>query len=198
MYMIALHLGKLKETITEEFYNKIRTALLRSPADIEKVFKDEERIKKFAYDNFKVEDAFFLGRGLDHYVAMEGSLKMKEISYIHSEAYPAGELKHGTIALVEEGTIIIALCTQQDVYEKMISNIQEVKARGAYILAIAQEGNKAIEKEADEVFYVQKTEDDLAAVSTVVYLQILAYYLAVARGCDVDKPRNLAKSVTVE
>lgn len=198
MYMIGLHLGLLKETITKDFYNNIRTALLRSPEDIEFVLKQEEKIKEFAYNNFKVEDMFFLGRGLDNYVAMEGSLKMKEISYIHSEAYPAGELKHGTIALVEEGTIIIALCTQEEVFEKMMSNIKEVKARGAYILAFAQEKNKAIEKEADQVFYIRDTEDDLASIGTVVYLQLLAYYLSVARGCDVDKPRNLAKSVTVE
>ncbi|MBF7095511.1 glutamine--fructose-6-phosphate transaminase (isomerizing) [Alkalibacter mobilis] len=198
VYMIALHLGLLKETITKDYADKIREALLRAPEDIEYVLKQEEKIKEFAYKNFKVEDVFFLGRGLDNYVAMEGSLKMKEISYIHSEAYPAGELKHGTIALVVDGTIIIALCTQEELFEKMMSNIKEVKARGAYILAFAQEKNKAIEKEADEVFYIKDTEDDIASIATVVYLQILAYYLSVARGCDVDKPRNLAKSVTVE
>ncbi|NTW73201.1 MAG: glutamine--fructose-6-phosphate transaminase (isomerizing), partial [Eubacteriaceae bacterium] len=198
MYMIALHLGLLKGTIDKEYFGKIRKAILDAPAAIEKVFKSEEQIKTFAYNNFKVEDMFFLGRGLDNYVGMEGSLKMKEISYIHSEAYPAGELKHGTIALIVEGTIVIALCTQEDLLEKMMSNIKEVKARGAYILAVAQEKNKAIEREADEVFYIENTEDDVASIATVVYLQLLAYYLSVARGCDVDKPRNLAKSVTVE
>lgn len=198
MYMIALHLGLLKGTITKEFANQIRKGLLQAPEDVAKVIAQEEHIKEFAYRNFKVEDMFFLGRGLDNYVAMEGSLKMKEISYIHSEAYPAGELKHGTIALVVDGTIIIALCTQEELFEKMLSNIKEVKARGAYILAIAQEKNTSIEKEADEVFYIPNTEDDVASISAVVFLQILAYYLSVARGCDVDKPRNLAKSVTVE
>ncbi|QSX08161.1 glutamine--fructose-6-phosphate transaminase (isomerizing) [Alkalibacter rhizosphaerae] len=198
MYMIAIHLGLLKETITKEYADRIRLALLKAPEEIEYVIKQEERIKEFAYKHFKVEDMFFLGRGLDNYVAMEGSLKMKEISYIHSEAYPAGELKHGTIALVVDDTVIIALCTQEELFEKMLSNIKEVKARGAYIMAIAQEKNKSIEREADEVFYIKDTEDDVASIATVVYLQILAYYLSVARGCDVDKPRNLAKSVTVE
>jgi glucosamine--fructose-6-phosphate aminotransferase (isomerizing) len=198
MYMLALHLGLLKGTITKDYADRIRKALLHAPEEIEFVIKQEERIKEFAYKHFKVEDMFFLGRGLDNYVAMEGSLKMKEISYIHSEAYPAGELKHGTIALVVEGTIIIALCTQEELFEKMLSNIKEVKARGAYVMAIAQMKNKSIEKEADEVFYIKDTEDDVASIATVVYLQILAYYLSVARGCDVDKPRNLAKSVTVE
>lgn len=198
MYMIALHLGLLKETITKAYADRVREALLNTPDEVEHVLKQEPKIKEFAYNNFKVEDVFFLGRGVDNYAAMEGSLKMKEISYIHSEAYPAGELKHGTIALVEEGTIIVALCTQEELLEKMLSNIQEVKARGAYILAIAQEKNKSIEKEADEVFYIKDTVDDIAAIATVVYMQILAYYLSIARGCDVDKPRNLAKSVTVE
>ncbi len=198
MYMIALHLGLLKGTIDEEFFARIRTALKASSDMVQKVIDQEEVIKEFAYRNFNVRDVFFLGRGLDYYVGLEGSLKMKEISYIHSEAYPAGELKHGPIALIEEGTIVIALCTQGELTEKMMSNIREVKARGAYILSIAKEGNTSVIKESDEIFYIPDVEDDVTAVTTVVYLQLLAYYLSVARGCDVDKPRNLAKSVTVE
>ncbi|MFZ7121529.1 MAG: glutamine--fructose-6-phosphate transaminase (isomerizing) [Eubacteriaceae bacterium] len=198
MYMIALHLGMLKGKIDEDFFNRIRNSLKEVSDMVQKVIEKEEVTKEFAYANFKIQDVFFLGRGLDYYAALEGSLKMKEISYIHSEAYPAGELKHGPIALIEEGTIVIALCTQEELCEKMMSNIKEVKARGAYILAIAQEGNISVSKEADEVFFIPEVEDDIAPISTVIYLQLLAYYLSVARGCDVDKPRNLAKSVTVE
>ncbi|WP_303861194.1 glutamine--fructose-6-phosphate transaminase (isomerizing) [Alkalibaculum bacchi] len=198
MYMIALHLGMLKGTINEEELTKIQESLKASPEMVEEVIKKESAIKEFAYDKFNVNDVFFLGRGLDYYASLEGSLKMKEISYIHSEAYPAGELKHGPIALIEEGTVVIALCTQTELLEKMMSNIKEVKARGAYVVALAKESDKAIEKEADKVFYIPDTKDDIAPIPTVVILQILAYYLSVARGCDVDKPRNLAKSVTVE
>ncbi|RBP70187.1 glutamine--fructose-6-phosphate transaminase [Alkalibaculum bacchi] len=198
MYMIALHLGMLKGTVNEEELTKIQESLKASPEMVEKVIKKESAIKEFAYDKFNVRDVFFLGRGSDYYASLEGSLKMKEISYIHSEAYPAGELKHGPIALIEEGTVVIALCTQTELLEKMMSNIKEVKARGAYVVALAKESDKAIEKEADKVFYIPDTQDDIAPIPTVVILQILAYYLSVARGCDVDKPRNLAKSVTVE
>ncbi|MPW26808.1 glutamine--fructose-6-phosphate transaminase (isomerizing) [Alkalibaculum sp. M08DMB] len=198
MYMIALHLGLLKGNIDKEFFSKIRDSLMSSINTVQQVIDKEGMIKEFAYRNFNVRDVFFLGRGLDYYVGLEGSLKMKEISYIHSEAYPAGELKHGPIALIEEGTIVIALCTQEGLTEKMMSNIREVKARGAYILSIAKEGNKSVAKESDEIFYIPDVEDDIAAIPTVIYLQLLAYYLSVARGCDVDKPRNLAKSVTVE
>lgn len=198
VYMIALHLGMLKGTIDEDEFMKIQKALKASPEMVEEVIKKERAIKEFAYEKFNVRDVFFLGRGIDYYASLEGSLKMKEISYIHSEAYPAGELKHGPIALIEEGTVVIALCTQTRLLEKMMSNIKEVKARGAYVVALAKESDKAIEKEADKVFYIPDIEDDIAPIPTVVILQILAYYLSVARGCDVDKPRNLAKSVTVE
>ena len=198
VYMIALHLGMLKGTIDEDEFMKIQKALKASPEMVEEVIKKERAIKEFAYEKFNVRDVFFLGRGIDYYASLEGSLKMKEISYIHSEAYPAGELKHGPIALIEEGTVVIALCTQTKLLEKMMSNIKEVKARGAYVVALAKESDKGIEKEADKVFYIPDTEDDIAPIPTVVILQILAYYLSVARGCDVDKPRNLAKSVTVE
>ncbi len=144
------------------------------------------------------ESVFYIGRGIDDYVGREGSLKLKEISYIHSEAIAAGELKHGTIALIEEGTLVIAVATQEHLYEKMLSNIKEVKARGAYVIAIAKENQKEIEKTANKVLYIPETMDELAPILSVIPLQLLAYYIAVARGCDVDKPKNLAKSVTVE
>lgn len=198
MYLIGLLFGKLMGTMKDEEFERIANSLLNADKAIENVLKNEEEIKKVAYEHFKVHDVFFLGRGLDYFLSLEGSLKMKEISYIHSEAYQAGELKHGPIALVEEGTLIIAICTQSKVFEKMLSNMKEVKARGAYIVAFAQEKNKTAQKEADKVIYIDDIEDDLAPIPTVVYLQTLAYYLAVARNCDVDKPRNLAKSVTVE
>lgn len=198
MYMIALHLGMLKGTISEEELTKIQKSLKASPEMVEEVIKTEKSIKEFAYDKFNIRDVFFLGRGLDYYASLEGSLKMKEISYIHSEAYPAGELKHGPIALIEEGTVVIALCTQTELLEKMMSNIKEVKARGAFVVALAKASDTIVEKEADKVFYIPDGEDDINPISTVAILQILAYYLSVARGCDVDKPRNLAKSVTVE
>ncbi len=198
MYLVSLLFGKLNGKVDDETFDKITASIMKADTAIESVLEIQEQIKEVAYEHFKVHDVFFLGRGLDYYLSLEGSLKMKEISYIHSEAYQAGELKHGPIALVEEGTLIIALCTQSDVFDKMLSNIKEVKARGAYIVAFANKGNKDIEKEADKVFYIDEIEDDVAPIPTVVYLQLLAYYLAVARNCDVDKPRNLAKSVTVE
>ena len=139
-----------------------------------------------------------IGRGVDYAASMEGSLKMKEISYIHSEAYAAGELKHGTISLIEPGTLVIAVATQDALYEKLLSNAKEVKARGAYVLAIVKEGCTSIEAVADKVIYIPTTDDLLAAALTVVPMQLIAYYIAIERGCDVDKPRNLAKSVTVE
>ena len=145
-----------------------------------------------------VEDVFFIGRGIDYSIAMEGSLKLKEISYIHSEAYAAGELKHGTISLIEDGTLVVALATQDQLFEKMLSNIKEVKARGAYVIGVAQEGNTAIEKEADYVIYVPKTKGCFAGALEVIPLQVFAYFISLHKGLDVDKPRNLAKSVTVE
>ena len=139
-----------------------------------------------------------MGRGLDYALALEGSLKLKEISYIHSEAYPAGELKHGTIALIEDGSLVVALATQEELFEKMLSNIKEVKARGAVVMALAMEGNTEIEKAADLVIYIPRMLPVVAPILSVVPLQLFAYYVAVEKGCDVDKPRNLAKSVTVE
>ncbi|WP_406677065.1 glutamine--fructose-6-phosphate transaminase (isomerizing) [Moorella sp. ACPs] len=168
------------------------------PDYVAEVLKAEARVQELAARVASQEHVFFIGRGMDYAVSLEGALKLKEISYIHAEAYAAGELKHGTIALIEEGTPVIALATQAELLEKMISNIKEVKARGAWVLALTQEGNTAIEKEVDQVLYLPAVPSLLAPIVTVVPLQLLAYYAAVARGCDVDKPRNLAKSVTVE
>lgn len=144
------------------------------------------------------KDMFFLGRGLDYAVAMEGALKVKEISYIHSEAYAGGELKHGTMALIEEGTVVIALAAQNDLYDKMVSNIKEVTTRGAKVLGFTANGKTGLEKVVDSTVYIPEISDILSPVLVVIYLQLLAYYIAVDKGCDVDKPRNLAKSVTVE
>ena len=141
---------------------------------------------------------FFLGRGVDYAVALEGALKLKEISYIHAEAYAAGELKHGPIALIEDGTVVIALGTQEELFDKMVSNVQEVVSRGAKVYAVAQMGHEEVKKTADSVVYVPKVMDLLAPIVAVIPLQLFSYYMAIAKGCDVDKPRNLAKSVTVE
>lgn len=198
MYMISLHIALELGKISVEFFKEMRDALKQTPKMVEDMLEHKHDIQKFADHNFNVESVFFLGRGLDYYAAMEGSLKLKEISYIHSEAYAAGELKHGTIALIEEGTLVIALATQQELYEKLLSNMKEVKSRGAHVVAIAQEGHEGVEKVADEVFYIPKINDHVTPVTTMPILQLIAYYIAVARGADVDKPRNLAKSVTVE
>lgn len=196
--MLALHFGKLNGTITAEKFAAVAEGLKQTSELIESALADADRLKDFAYDHFKVHDMYFIGRGLDYYTCLEGSLKAKEISYIHSDAYTAGELKHGPIALIDEGTVVVAVCTQENVFEKMLSNIKEVKARGAQVMAIAQEGHDELIPEVDQVFMIPKVEDDITPISGIVYLQILAYYLSVARGCDVDKPKNLAKSVTVE
>jgi glucosamine--fructose-6-phosphate aminotransferase (isomerizing) len=198
MYLIALHIALELDKITLDFFREIRDALKETPNMVEEILKNKHDIQRFADHNFNAKNVFFIGRGLDYYTALEGSLKLKEISYVHSEAYAAGELKHGTIALIEEGSLVVALATQKDLYEKMISNIKEVKARGAYVLAIAQEDQREVEKVADEVFYIPKINDHITSIPIIPILQLIAYYIAVARGCDVDKPRNLAKSVTVE
>ena len=169
------------------------------PEKVEKAIEQENYIKEeVAKELTEANSAFYLGRGLDYNLAMEGALKIKEISYIHAEAFAAGELKHGTIALIEKGTPVIAIATQEELFEKMVSNMAEVRARGAYVIAIAQEKNKEVEKSADKVIYIPNVEDILSSILTVLPLQLLSYYVAVQRGCDVDKPRNLAKSVTVE
>ncbi|WP_286946887.1 glutamine--fructose-6-phosphate transaminase (isomerizing) [Acetobacterium sp. UBA5834] len=198
MMLLASFLGNLNGKMNKEDAARICHGLMMTPELIEKALESQDMIKAFADKNYQISDLFYMGRGVDLYTSMEGSLKLKEISYIHSEAYAAGELKHGPIALIEEGTIVVAVCTQENVFEKMLSNIKEVKARGAHVLAIVQAGHEDIASEVDEVWVIPEMDDDITAIPTIVYLQLLAYYLAVARGCDVDKPKNLAKSVTVE
>jgi len=198
LYIIALYMAKLKGTLKDEEIAAIKGEMRTLPELVEETLKHKSTIQKFATQNSNARDVFYLGRGMDYAVALEGSLKLKEISYIHSEAYAAGELKHGTIALIEKGTIVLAVLTQDELYEKMVSNVKEVKARGAFVFAIAKEGNTEVEKVADYTLYIPKVSDILAPVVSVTPLQLLAYYMAVEKGCDVDKPRNLAKSVTVE
>lgn len=198
IYIIALYMSKLKGTLKDEEITKIKDEMRKLPQLVEETLKHKSIIQKFATKNSNAKDIFYLGRGIDYAVALEGSLKLKEISYIHSEAYAAGELKHGTIALIEKGTIVMAVLTQDELYEKMVSNVKEVKARGAFVFAIAKEGNTEVETVADYTLYIPKVSDILAPVVAVMPLQLLAYYMAVEKGCDVDKPRNLAKSVTVE
>ncbi len=198
-YMIALDFAIKKGTISREYYNEMIEKLKDMPELVSKALEQETHIKEDVAKELKnATSAFYLGRGLDYNLAMEGALKIKEISYIHAEAFAAGELKHGTIALIEEGTPVIAIATQEELFEKMVSNMQEVKARGAYVIAVAQEHNKEVEKAADKVIYIPNVDDILSSILTVLPLQLLSYYVAVQRGCDVDKPRNLAKSVTVE
>lgn len=198
IYLLGTYFAQVRGHKTEAELKEIVTQLLELPAKAEEVLKQEKNIETFARSIAKHSNLFFLGRGLDYAVALEGSLKLKEISYIHSEAYAAGELKHGTLALIEEDIPVISLATQHSVYDKMVSNIQEVKARGAHVLGLAVEGDTELKKSVDEVIHIPKTIDLLAPVLAVIPLQLLAYYACVERGYDVDKPRNLAKSVTVE
>jgi len=198
MYIIALFFAQNKETLSSEEIEEIKIAMMELPEKAEEVLKNKETVQKFTAKTYMHKDMFFIGRGLDYAVALEGSLKLKEISYIHSDAYPAGELKHGPIALMEEGTIVIALATQEVIFDKMVSNIKEITTRGAKVFAFAPEGHTEIQKSVFEVTYIPKVMDILAPVISVIPLQLLAYYMAVQKGCDVDKPRNLAKSVTVE
>ena len=197
-YVLALAFAQARGTVTAEEFKKLTAELAAIPEKIEKLLEHKERIQWFASKRANMEHAFFIGRGLDYAAGLEGSLKMKEISYIHSEAYPAGELKHGTISLIEEDTLVIGLLTQQALYEKTLSNLLECKSRGAYLMALTMEGNYSIEDSADFVIYIPKTDSHFAPSLAVIPLQLLGYYLSVSKGLDVDKPRNLAKSVTVE
>ncbi len=197
-YLFSLYMAQLKEVIVQEELTTTLKALIELPAQVQHILHQHERIKRFADRVSEQPSVFFMGRGLDYAVALEGSLKLKEISYIHSEAYAAGELKHGTLALIEEGRPVIALATQPALFEKTVSNIKEVKARGAYVLGVTWEGDEELIKSVDKVFKVPQTIPLLTSALTVIPLQLLAYYTSVARGNDVDKPRNLAKSVTVE
>ena len=197
-YALAIQFAKVRGTITEEAYDNYITELQTLPDKIHKILEDKERIQWFAAKQANVKDAFFVGRGIDYAISLEGSLKMKEISYIHSEAYAAGELKHGTISLIEDGTLVIGVLTQPDLYEKTISNMVECKSRGAYLMGLTTFGNYNTEDTADFTVYIPKTDPHFATSLAVIPLQLLGYYVSVAKGLDVDKPRNLAKSVTVE
>ncbi len=198
MYIIALYLAENKGSVRESEIEKIKCGLLNLSEKAAEVLNHKDLIKDFAKKICMDKDMYFLGRGLDYAVAMEGSLKLKEISYIHSEAYAGGELKHGPIALIEEGTKVIALATEEQLFDKMLSNIKEVKTRGANVIGIAMEGHDIIEKTVDSAIYIPRVKALLAPVLSVIPLQLLSYYVSIEKGCDVDKPRNLAKSVTVE
>ena len=198
MLMLAIYVGRLRGSMSAEREQELVQGLTFVPEQIHKMLENVDQIKVFAREYGSSEDAFFLGRSLDYAVALEGALKLKEISYIHAEAYAAGELKHGTLALIVSGVPVIVLATQMDVYDKTVSNLQEVKAREAVVIAIGFEGDTSLEKYADHVIYIPRTDKYLAPLMAVLPLQLLAYYAALTRGCDVDKPRNLAKSVTVE
>ena len=197
-YLLAIQFGHVKGLLDAARVDELITEMETLPDKIEKVIDDKDRLQWFAAKFANEKDIFFLGRGIDYAISMEGSLKMKEISYVHSEAYAAGELKHGTISLIEDGTLVVGVCTQSDLYEKTVSNMVEVKSRGAYLMGLTSYGNYNIEDSADFVVYIPKTDEHFAASLAVVPLQLLGYYVAVTRGLDVDKPRNLAKSVTVE
>lgn len=198
MYLIALYMGDLKGTITEEYYQAMLAELMAAPEKVERIIEKSAEIEKLAKVLYNRTQVFFIGRGMDSAVAYEGSLKLKEISYINSFAIAAGELKHGTIALMEPETIVIALATQDALFEKMFSNIVEVKARLAHVVSIAKEGKAQIEKQSNEVIYIPPCADEVSPLLSVIPLQLFAYYVAREKGEDIDKPRNLAKSVTVE
>ncbi len=198
IYALAVQFAFVREEITKEYYEELITEMLMLPEKIKKVLDDKERIQWFAAKQANAKDIFFIGRGLDYAISLEGSLKMKEISYIHSEAYAAGELKHGTISLLEDNTLVIGVLTQGELYEKTLSNMVECKSRGAYLCAVTSYGNYSMEDTADFVTYIPKTDEHFTTSLAVIPLQLMGYYVSVAKGLDVDKPRNLAKSVTVE
>jgi glucosamine--fructose-6-phosphate aminotransferase (isomerizing) len=197
-YLLGLYMAQVLNTKDSAYIHEVIAAMQELPEQVNHILQQSEKLKVVAESVSAHNNLFFIGRGLDYAVSLEGSLKLKEISYIHSEAYPAGELKHGTLALIEEGVPVIALATQDELFEKMVSNIIEVASRGAYILGIANEGNLELKKSVDDVFYIPNTMPLLTPALSVVPLQLVAYYASLARGNDVDKPRNLAKSVTVE
>lgn len=198
LYILAMKMAKLRGAIDQSTFEKLLSDLRCLPDQIEMLLAQKEKIQHFANRYVGARDIFFIGRGIDYAISLEGSLKLKEISYIHSEAYAAGELKHGTISLIEDGTLVVAVSTQEKLFQKTISNIVEVKARGAFVMAVTNEANKAMEKAADYVVYLPETSPCFTNSLAIIPLQLFAYYVAVGRGCDVDKPRNLAKSVTVE
>jgi glucosamine--fructose-6-phosphate aminotransferase (isomerizing) len=197
-YALAIQFAKIRGEIDDEAYSHLIAELQTIPDKAAKILEDKERIQWFASKFANEKDVFFIGRGVDYAVSLEGSLKMKEISYVHSEAYAAGELKHGTISLIEDGTLLIGVLTQSRLYEKTVSNMVECKSRGAYLMGLTSYGKYAVEDTCDFTVYVPKVDEHFAASLSVIPLQLLGYYMSVARGLDVDKPRNLAKSVTVE
>lgn len=198
VYALAIAFAQDRGQLTDDQAAALVRELESLPGKMERLLEDEERIQWFATKQIAAKDIFFIGRGLDYAISLEGSLKMKEISYIHSEAYAAGELKHGTISLIEPGTLVVGVLTQQKLYEKTLSNLLECKTRGAYLMALTTYGNYSMEDNADFVLYIPKTDPHFAPSLAVIPLQLLGYYVSVAKGLDVDKPRNLAKSVTVE
>ena len=197
-YLLAIEFGRVRGNITEEQYQNFIADIQKLPRQIEGLLEEQERIQWFASKFSNAHDVFFIGRGVDYAICLEGSLKMKEISYVHSEAYAAGELKHGTISLIEDGTLVVGSLTQPDLFEKTISNMVEVKSRGAYLMGLTSYGNYSVEDTANFTVYVPRTDPHFANSLAIIPLQLMAYYISVAKGLDVDKPRNLAKSVTVE
>ena len=198
LYLLAMKFAFVRGKITDSEMRGYIEDLQKLPEQVELLLNNKNRIQKFANRYLAAREVFFIGRGIDYAISMEGSLKLKEISYIHSEAYAAGELKHGTISLIEEGTLVAAVLTQEDLYKKMISNMEEVRTRGAFVMAVTNEGNTDVERVADYVIYIPETNRYFANSLAIIPLQLFGYYVSVGRGCDVDKPRNLAKSVTVE
>lgn len=198
IYALAIQLGKYREIIDENRYTSLIEEMETLPEKMERVLSDKERIQWFASKYANAQDMYFIGRGIDYAVSLEGSLKMKEISYVHSEAYAAGEIKHGPISLIEDGTLVIGICTVKKLFEKTRSNMVEVKSRGAYLMGLTSYGNYSIEDTADFTVYIPQTDPYFTTSLAIIPLQLLGYYLSVAKGLNVDKPRNLAKSVTVE
>jgi glucosamine--fructose-6-phosphate aminotransferase (isomerizing) len=197
-YLLAIEIGRVRGNISEEQYSAFIADIEKLPGQIEGLLEEQERIQWFASKFSNAHDVFFIGRGVDYAICLEGSLKMKEISYVHSEAYAAGELKHGTISLIEDGTLVVGSLTQPALFEKTISNMVEVKSRGAYLMGLTSYGNYSVEDTANFTVYVPRTDPHFANSLAIIPLQLMAYYISVAKGLDVDKPRNLAKSVTVE
>ena len=198
LYLLAMKFAHARGTLDDAGLKEMLEDLQKLPEQVELLLNNKNKIQKFANRYLAAKDVFFIGRGIDYAISMEGSLKLKEISYIHSEAYAAGELKHGTISLIEEGTLVAAVLTQEDLYKKMISNMEEVRTRGAFVMAVTNEGNTDVERVADYVIYIPETNRYFANSLAIIPLQLFGYYVSVGIGCDVDKPRNLAKSVTVE
>jgi glucosamine--fructose-6-phosphate aminotransferase (isomerizing) len=198
LYLLAMKFAHVRGKIDDAQLADMLEDLKAIPAQVEMLLNNKNNIQKFANRYLAAKDVFFIGRGIDYAISMEGSLKLKEISYIHSEAYAAGELKHGTISLIEEGTLVASVLTQKDLFKKMISNMEEVRTRGAFVMAVTIEGNTDVERAADYVVYIPETNRYFTNSLAIIPLQLFGYYIAVGRGCDVDKPRNLAKSVTVE